>query len=57
MCPACIAIAGLVATVFRPWRARRKADRDAAAAAWRADATQAPDAPSSASRWPGAGTA
>jgi hypothetical protein len=40
MCPACIAIAGLVATVFRPWRARRKADRDAAAAAWRRGAAE-----------------
>ncbi len=57
MCPACIAIVGLVATVFRPWRARRTAERDAAAAAWRANATPDGAAEPSGSRWPGTGAA
>lgn len=33
MCPICIAIAGLFATVFRPWTHLRRSNHDSAA--WR----------------------
>ncbi len=35
MCPACFAVAGLVAAFLRPWRRSRRAAREASAAAWR----------------------
>jgi hypothetical protein len=38
MCPACLAIAGLVAVVMRPWAARRRERLAADAARWRLEA-------------------
>jgi hypothetical protein len=38
MCPACLAVAGLLAAVFRPWQRRRRAAQAEQAAAWQAEA-------------------
>lgn len=37
MCPVCITVAGIVAAVFRPWRARRRQLAEQSASAWRPD--------------------
>ena len=37
MCPACLAVAGLVATLLRPWQLRRRARKAAEASAWQAE--------------------
>jgi hypothetical protein len=40
MCPACLAVAAIVGSLFRPWARRRRERQAQGAAAWRPDSSR-----------------